>query len=497
MDFPAPVAPTRATRRPGAQVKINIPNGVGGLPRVADRSLPERDRHRPLRWRERAVRTADRIRRVGHRRDPVRRAPGLAELERGRGQGRDRLERGQRGEGDDGQRYPAQDPGSGGRDAEQQDAPQGQPRDRRGEAGAQAGCRGRAAGESGELGVGRPDPVQAGLDRAERVQLGGTVQQVGDRGAQFAAGGRGPPGGAPGRRGHGQRHQHPGGQQAGREHPGRGRQDQQHRGGRARPDQGGGQRRRDAADEQVLGGVHVADQPGEHVAGAEGGQARRGQPFQLAVDRHPDVGEDPEGHVVGEQPLQVAQHAAADAERADEDHRDRDGHDVRVLRGAGQQEARGRQQGHAGPAAARAGQHGEQQLAAHRPREPEQAEQRMTARGRGDRGHEVTASTTRSVEPFVASASDEATMSRADVDLVGLHARPARVTWSWLTRITVRPAVSAVRAASSRDAVVASRWAAGSSSSSSGASRRKARASASCWRWPEDSRSPRSPTSVS
>ncbi len=195
-------------------------------------------------------------------------------------------------------------------------------------------------------------------------------------------------------RGHGQRHQHPGGQQAGREHPGRGRQDQQHRGGRARPDQGGGQRRGDAADEQVLGGVHVADQPGEHVAGAEGGQARRGQPFQLAVHRYPDVGQDPEGHVVGEQPLQVAQHAAADAERADQDHRDRDGHDVRVLGGAGQQEARGRQQGHAGPAAARAGQHGEQQLAAHRPREPEQAEQRMTARGGGDGGHEVTASTT-------------------------------------------------------------------------------------------------------
>ncbi len=206
-------------------------------------------------------------------------------------------------------------PGPGGGDPEQQHAPQGQPRDRRGQPGAQAGRRGRAAGEPGELGVRGPDPVQAGLDRAERVQLGRAVQQVGDRGAQFAAGGRGAPGGAAGRRGDGQRHQHPGGQQARGEHPGRGRQDQQHRGGRAGPDQRRGQRRRDAADEQVLGGVHVADQPGEQVAGPEGGQPGRGQPLQPAVDGHPDVGEDPEGHVVGEQPLQVAQHTAADAER--------------------------------------------------------------------------------------------------------------------------------------------------------------------------------------
>ena len=134
------------------------------------------------------------------------------------------------------------------------------------------------------------------------------------------------------------------------------REDEQADGHRARADQRGGQRRADTADEEVLGGVHVTDQRGQQITGAEGGQPGRREPLQPAVDRHPDVSQHPERDIVGRQPLEIARHAAADAERADRDDGHGDRQDVRVLRGAGEQEPRCGQQGHAAAGGCCAGQ---------------------------------------------------------------------------------------------------------------------------------------------
>ena len=116
---------------PRQQIKIDIPNGRWRVRRIPDRGAPDGDLHRPGRRRERMVRVAHRVRRVQHARDPPGRGPGLAELERGRGQGGDRLEGGQRGQRDHGQRHPAQGSRPGDRHAEQQDTPQGQADSRR------------------------------------------------------------------------------------------------------------------------------------------------------------------------------------------------------------------------------------------------------------------------------------------------------------------------------------------------------------------------------
>jgi len=130
------------------------------------------------------------------------------------------------------------------------------------------------------------------------VQVRGPGQQVGHPGAQLAAGGRGAPR-RPAAAGRGQpRDGQPGHQQPGGQHrAGRGQDDQAHA-GRGRADQEGGQRRRGAADEQVLGGVDVADQPGQQVPGPELAQSGRGQPLQPLIDAHPHVGQHPEGRVV-------------------------------------------------------------------------------------------------------------------------------------------------------------------------------------------------------
>ena len=62
----------------------------------------------------------------------------------------------------------------------------------------------------------------------------------------------------------------------------------------------------------VAAAAILRDAPGRLVPSQPALSRLWGQALQLAVDRQPDVGEHPEGHVVREQPLQVAQHAAAD-----------------------------------------------------------------------------------------------------------------------------------------------------------------------------------------
>src|SRR5207248_11383770 len=180
--------------------------------------------------------------------------------------------------------------------------------------------------------------------------------------------------------------------QAGREHGGGWGQDEQADGHRAAADQDGGEDRGDAADEQVLGGVHVGDQPGEQVPGPEQGHPGGGQRLQPPPDRHPHLGQHPERDVVGGQPFQVTGHAAADAERADRDHGHRDRDDGGVLGRPGQQEPGDGEQRDAAAGGGGSGRHREQQPAAQRAGYRQQPQQRRPAvpglaGGHGPGGH--------------------------------------------------------------------------------------------------------------
>ena len=90
--------------------------------------------------------------------------------------------------------------------------------------------------------------------------------------------------------------------------------------------------RGDDPDDQVLQRVDVLDDAGQQVAPPEGGQPGRGQPLEPLVDPHPEVGQQPEGGVVADQPLLVAEEAAGEPEELHTD----DGHGQRATRwGAG------------------------------------------------------------------------------------------------------------------------------------------------------------------
>ena len=82
------------------------------------------------------------------------------------------------------------------------------------------------------------------------------------------------------------------------------------------------------------------------------------------------------------QALDVTGYSPSDAERADRDHGHGDRQDAGVLGGAGEQEPGYGQQGHTAADGRRARHDGEQQLAAQRPGEPQQAQQRAAGGGR-------------------------------------------------------------------------------------------------------------------
>ena len=70
----------------------------------------------------------------------------------------------------------------------------------------------------------------------------------------------------------------------------------------------------DDAQHDVLEGVDVVDHPGHEVAPAEEGEAGRGDRLEPAVDTDAQVGQHPEGGVVPDQPLAVAEEAAREPE---------------------------------------------------------------------------------------------------------------------------------------------------------------------------------------
>ena len=190
MDFPAPLGPISATRRPGGRSRSR-PSSASGPPGWYRTCAPaQRHGHRPGGQRPRRRGFGDRVGRVQHRAIRRAEARACAELERGGGQRGDRLEGGQRGQRHHGQRHPGQRAVAGGGDAEQQDPPQGQPGD-----GANSGPlpSPAAAAESGlpawSVPVGpRVTGGQRGVLGAEGVQLGRAGQHVGQGRGQLARG---------------------------------------------------------------------------------------------------------------------------------------------------------------------------------------------------------------------------------------------------------------------------------------------------------------------
>ncbi len=123
----------------------------------------------------------------------------------------------------------------------------------------------------------------------------------------------------------------------GRQHEGHG---QDHRGGRQHPPQQDDGRdahdQRDAEggnhpEDQVLHGIDVVDHAGQEVTTPERGQARGRQPLEPLVDLHPQVGEEPEGGVVADQALLVAQEPTGQPEELHGHDGHRQGGLVRVL----------------------------------------------------------------------------------------------------------------------------------------------------------------------
>ena len=216
--------------------------------------------------------------------------------------------------------------------------------------------------------------------------------------------------------------------------------------------------------------------------------ARPGPALQPPPDRHPDLGQHPERDVVGGQPLQVAGHAAADAQRADRDHRHGDRDDAGVLRRPGQQEPGDGEQGDAAaggggarppPRAAawpRSGRASRSSRSSGRPPIPG----RPAGAGRAVIGPAAMA---RRAPAWPGRGLREPAAVQGD-DLAGAGRPPEPVgdQDDRAARPSGRAMTSPIAAA-----VAGSRWAVGSSSSSSGASRRNARASAICCRCPADS----------
>ena len=119
----APFAPISAIRRPGGRSRPTRSSAAGpsGRYRTWRRvAAPGPDRGVAPAAR-RGSRTGSGA--SGNGGDPAGGDAGLVELDGGRGQGGNRLERGERGQGEHGQRHPGQRAGPGGGDAEQQDRP--------------------------------------------------------------------------------------------------------------------------------------------------------------------------------------------------------------------------------------------------------------------------------------------------------------------------------------------------------------------------------------
>ena len=269
-------------------------------------------------------------------------------------------------------------------DAEQQRAPQRQPGDQRGGAGAQPEQRRVAAGHPGQLGVGVGDPGHGPVHRAVGEQVGRAVHGVDQRGRELRARRGRPAARATAREGGRDGHADPGEQQPRREQRAARREQRGGQRDHARPGDQRRRGRREAAHQEVLGRVGVADEPGDEVAGPE--PADRFGVREPGVDAGPRVGEGAQRGVVRDQPLQVAGDPAQDAERARRDDGDAEQGERRLRRGHRDEPRRHREQPDAGRGGGGAGEHAEGEAPGAGPAQREHPQQRIAPATTGPLG---------------------------------------------------------------------------------------------------------------
>ena len=97
------------------------------------------------------------------------------------------------------------------------------------------------------------------------------------------------------------------------------------------------QRRGDNSHVEIFQCFHVADNAREQIASAEFHQAGGGEGFEFFVEPDAQTGKQAEGDIVRDEPFEVAENAARDAEEAHADNRDAEVCHGRMKRGGGDQ----------------------------------------------------------------------------------------------------------------------------------------------------------------
>ena len=161
-----------------------------------------------------------------------------------------------------------------------------------------------------ELGVERRDAFEGGVLGAQHDELGGAAQELEQLDRELGAGAGLARAAAPPAEGGEDRGDDAAGQQAGGQHEAGGRQE----GGADRDRHGAGEqgdeRRREAAQEEVLQGIDVAHHARQQVATSVAFEAGRHERLEPRVKGHPHAGEQAEGEVVRGKALEVARDRA-------------------------------------------------------------------------------------------------------------------------------------------------------------------------------------------
>ncbi len=313
---------------------------------MARGQIPYGQRERCLGSIGRSGRLLHRDRGVQHLEDPLGGVPGAPPVLHGERQPRHRLERGERGEHDDGQRDARQPARVDGLDRGHRRRGDRQPAQQRRQPGAGPGDGGRAGGDPGQVPVRAPYRIRTGGEGTGHRQLGGTGEHIDDTGGQPSAGGGHLPLRPPGQRTREHRHPHTREQQPdGEDRAGLGQQPS------GETDRAGADQHRrpcgqQPAEEVVLSRIDIGHQPRQQIATAALLEPGRRQPLQPPEDGDAYVGEHPEHRVMGDQPLGVPEDRTADTERPGRGHRHHQIEHRRLLCRPRDQPAGGRHQAH-------------------------------------------------------------------------------------------------------------------------------------------------------
>ena len=140
--------------------------------------------------------------------------------------------------------------------------------------------------------------------------------------------------GGAGRPDRGQGTHNPGQEQAGRQDEARGPEDEPHPYAGGGTDACGHRQRQVGAHHQVPHGVDVRAHPGQYLAAAQAGQRVGAGGRQDPVEMGAQGGHAPQGGVMGDKTLAIAQHGAANPEEAHHDRGDPQGGDIGHLGGS-------------------------------------------------------------------------------------------------------------------------------------------------------------------